>query len=693
LPNPTVRQIASRRNLALAWARIRTAGDISYKNHFRHIYQSFALVADESLEDIRSRLLAGIYEPSTATKFFLPKSSGGLRPITLLGIEDQIVYQAFGNVIADRLLSRVGSRYNRTVFGNLYAGKTSIFFFADWRRSYGLYTNAMRRAVRQGYKWSASFDLTACYDSIDHTVLRYFLRQLGIDPESCASLCALLSHWTEASGRQKPLYHGHGIPQGPGTSGILAEAVLRHFDDVSRPKGVKYFRYVDDIRAFATNPDALRRELFRLDLRSKEVGLFPQAAKTEIHRVKNIDDEIKSLSSPSEVGTFGRVASQGTVRRRLAVLSPRLRILNPTRFKFVLAQATPHTPLALRLLSIVRLQPSSYEPIFRHLGKYRQLSPKVSEEVLDLLRGFQLYPSFTAALIRTIEPNIHPTKRLFLHRFCRSRLGNTKRDWNPELRAAAAGCLIRDGAATWPQTDFNTRWTKNWWVRSQLIRAVNVAHFGIPSVESLANILLRDEVFDVAIVASDMVLANGLAVKKPLKTIHPGAESALRTAGIIGRVATNTCFVNKAVVDVLGPQLRPIQWRKVFSKRGVYRAMLSRFSHWRAYSTLDPTAWVALTDTINDVILESLFRHDGHIGVYQLGSIGSVLASPTSRFATAYPRVCTALRRFHTLRLEADLSHSITRSTNQPTRRIRFAELRPLKPLLGAAYVEMWTAW
>ena len=649
MPNPTIRQIASATNLRRAWLWVLSGSDAGYKSYFRHIYQAFALGSDETLADIRSRLLTGTYRPSVATKFFFPKSTGILRPVTLLGVEDQIVYQAYGNIIAEHLPARVRHRYNRSVFGNLYTNKNSTFFYADWHRSYPLYTAAMRRAFKAGYKWSASFDLTACYDSIDHSVLTYFLRRIRIDEESCEGLCKLLSHWTEASGRTSPMYHGHGIPQGPLTSGILSESVLGYFDDARRPPGVQYFRYVDDIRLFAKDEDSLRRELVNLDVRSKEVGLFPQAGKILFHRVKNIDDEIKSISNPPELGVGQRIPSQGEVRSRLTKLSPRFSVSNPTRFKYVLAQAEPNSGLARRLLEIVRVQPSYYGPVFRHLSKYPRLSSGVSTKAVDLLRDLQLYPSFSAALVRTIELSIHPAQRPRLDTFCRSRLANVHRD--PELRAAAASALIRSGVATWAETNANARWSRNWWVRTEVIRSVDMQRFGRPGLETLCNGLIRDEFLDVSVVAAETMLSHSFVVSGPLGTVHPAAQRILRSAGVIGRVSTKSCYINAAVVELLGPQLRPIEWRQVLSARGLYKSMLPRFAQWRAYINTDPTAWVALTDTINDVLLDCLFRRDGGIGTYNLGSIGSALSSPTSRLANAYPSVHKAAAKFHELRL------------------------------------------
>lgn len=36
--------------------------------------------------------------------------------------------------------------------------------------------------------WTASFDLTAFYDSIDHNVLRHMLKEIGLDYDFCMEL-------------------------------------------------------------------------------------------------------------------------------------------------------------------------------------------------------------------------------------------------------------------------------------------------------------------------------------------------------------------------------------------------------------------------------------------------------------------------------------------------------------------------
>jgi hypothetical protein len=123
-------------NLTRAWRWIRSNPDRAYKGHFRQLYSAYATADEALLKQLRGRLERGIFEPADSCKLFLPKPSGILRPYTLLGIEDQIVYQAMTNVVAERLLPHVRGRYNRHVFGHQYAGSSSLWFYRKWTTGY-----------------------------------------------------------------------------------------------------------------------------------------------------------------------------------------------------------------------------------------------------------------------------------------------------------------------------------------------------------------------------------------------------------------------------------------------------------------------------------------------------------------------------------------------------------------------------
>ncbi len=217
-------------------------------------------------------------------------------------------------------------------------------------------------------------------------------------------------------------------------------------------------------------------------------------------------------------------------------------------------------------------------------------------------------------------------------------------------------------------------------------------HIGIPSYQAIVHDLLRDSSNDVALVAAELLVTHRLPAPVPLRTINPAAQEALRDVGRIGRVQTAYCPIRAKMTRVLGFGLSPVRWTSIFDRR-TYRLMIPRVSVWASYATTDSTAWVVMTDTIDDILLDALHKHDTSLGGYVLGNIGAALQSTTSRLAVKYPRLHAAASKVHGLRLAADLAHPVTRSTNAPTRRIPYDEMKKLKHPLAAAYLELWSKW
>ena len=178
----------------------------------------------------------------------------------------------------------------------------------------------------------------------------------------------------------------------------------------------------------------------------------------------------------------------------------------------------------------------------------------------------------------------------------------------------------------------------------------------------------------------------------PIADVHEAGQEVLRKFGVIGRMAKPGCEIAPLVAAVLGPAARTLDWRRLFIPR-TYRQVTARFAVWRGYKDTDPTAWVALTDTINDILLGQLFPHDGGIGIHTVGKIGSVLGSPTSAFATKYPNMWRACTDLHSLRLESDLAHPLVKTSGKPTRRIRYRELAPQLRVLRAGWGELHAMW
>lgn len=447
---PDLREAFHFDNLRRAWRWLNTNPEAYYKGYFRHIYRSYAVATDDNLTDLNKRLLKEEFQPEHATKIYLPKKSGIQRTYTLLTVEDQIVYQAMTNVIAERLLPTIRKRYDKEVFGNQYAGQRSRYFYRGWKKAYRKFSNAIRNVYNRGFVYTASFDLTACYDSIDHSVLSYFLADLGLQKEFIDKLCEYLKLWT-AGLAEKRIYQGHGIPQGPLSSGLLSEVVLRYFDEnrTEKPKAWRYFRYVDDIRFFAKNEHNLRSVLVELDLLSKQIGLFPQSSKISIHRVVNIEAEIKSISHPPEPVVTRLSSNQPRIRKRLQELSPRYEVIDETRFKYVLGSAQPNATVSNRLIQILAKQPHFYMSVFNYFDRYSQMSKKVPADLLELLRTNGLYAAFTAAGLRVLRGHCHPDIQSQLEKFTQRIIDNPGATPNPELRAAAISILLANSRLQW----------------------------------------------------------------------------------------------------------------------------------------------------------------------------------------------------------------------------------------------------
>jgi hypothetical protein len=214
----TFRQVYDIRNLRRAYRWVLSNPDPRYKNLFRQDYAAYALATDLNLRILARQIRNGRFTPSHASKVYLPKASGILRPISLLTVNDQIAYQASVNVVAEALQKPTSKRRQVTVFYHLYAGNTSPFFYLRWETSYAVFAKAIRTNFANGFKYVATFDLAAFYDSIDHHVLKVFLHRNGIDPDTIGFLLTNLKHWTDATwsgGKGRPFFTNTASPKAP----------------------------------------------------------------------------------------------------------------------------------------------------------------------------------------------------------------------------------------------------------------------------------------------------------------------------------------------------------------------------------------------------------------------------------------------------------------------------------------------
>jgi hypothetical protein len=681
-------EFLDRQNLDRAWRWVRSNPEAMFKRYCGELYSRFALADDLLIDELRQRLLRGFYEPDHSCKLLVPKKSGILRPYTILTVQDQIVYQALVNVVAERMGPRIRSRYARQTFGHIYAGKTSQWFYKKWSDGYTAFNKAARDAFSRGLIYSASFDLTAFYDSVDHGVLCHFLAKLGCEKDFYEFLRNCLSKWTANDRR---IYQFHGIPQGPLSSGLLSEVVLQHFDQYYGAKAdLVYLRYVDDIRLYAKREVDLRRMLVRLDRLSKDVGLFPQASKIDIHRVTDINRELKSISNPTEAAVRGAIVDQVKLANRLIKLSPRLtpvvKIEDETRFKYLLAHAAPTARLNGRMLTISVTRPDLVPSIARYFTRYRLLPRRVSLELALRVGRNELYENVTAAWLSVLQGRIRQAEKASLNK-------SLKRLWGPrslgtELKGMIGAHLIREGMLTFNQTRYATRFIPEWWVRVQLLAALGTQHYGTTTLQGILNEALLDQNSDVSLAAAQQIANLNVTVIQPLRGINVSAGKTLRQLGVLRRVPGRSCGIEWSFARFTG-RAWTLNWRAVFGV--TYRHAEQLAVQMRALADTNVTAFVNAADVFNDRLLSGLYLHDPALGSYTLGQIGSVLSSV--RLRTQYPAVFQLCNGIHDERLKSSLSHPIVKRTGRPTTRIPYQYVRTAKRLYSHAISELETLW
>lgn len=376
----------SLKNLNLAWRRINTGTGHLYKRFFRPVYLAYEIAVDENLKDLRERLKGGSYEPHEPIRFYLPKPSGLQRPITLLSLEDQIVFQCIANVFAEKLRRRrLEVQYN-TVYSNILQRKDSIFFVKDWHVSYHKFQEKIKAYYKAKYRWIAHFDLAAFYDTICHELLlKIAYPRSKTDVEDL-----IIKYLLKWSSSKKSENHGHGLPQGVLASDFLAECFLLPVDESLIRDKIKYIRYCDDIRVFGKSENQVRSEIVRLEIYFRERGLIPQGAKHAIEEAKSIKDAMGSL--PSIKGEFKGTPIQwftipaATAYRkfRKALKGRPLKIADKSRARHILYHASSNYRLTNLVLKLMLHHPEHIDSFICYLDRCKG-SKKIILECINIL--------------------------------------------------------------------------------------------------------------------------------------------------------------------------------------------------------------------------------------------------------------------------------------------------------------------
>jgi len=292
-------------DLRLAWSRlVEDRQNDFFPDPLNH--RDFLHRLDDQLDRIKYKLEQNRYVPTEAISYEVPKPGFFLRPATYLAVQDRVLYQAILDGIApgiDRILSPSDVVYAFRLNEDPKSPRMFRPGVARWLQ----FRNDIRRAYsEEGYEYLIKTDVTAFFESIEHSRLSDQLNSFEVSREAVSMLITLLSCWSPT---------GRGLPQQCDPSSFLGNSFLDPLDKHIVRSGIRFFRFNDDMCVFGRSlADARRAQQF-LERELRALGLFIQTKKTVLFR----GDEIRQFvdEKQDEIAAIDYADNSGDVEGSL----------------------------------------------------------------------------------------------------------------------------------------------------------------------------------------------------------------------------------------------------------------------------------------------------------------------------------------------------------------------------------------
>jgi len=673
---PDYQSLFSYRNLELAWRRITTAVNLSYKRYYRPLIAAYEVGLKGNLKYLQARLRGG-WTPLPPRKVFLPKPSGLQRPISVLAMEDLIVYQAAANIIAKKVGDRRRRIQDRWAFSHcLNHDANSIFFLDRWQESYRRFQNHLERSYLSGREYVAHFDFAAFYDTISHEVLLKTIAPRSQNDEPWRSIRRWLKTWSSQSG-VVPLEQG--LPQGPNASDFLAEVFLMPLDEAMGRDGTHYFRYGDDIRVLAkTRTEALRAAI-KLEIHAKHLGLIPQSKKYGIARASSLEEAMGSLPSIRlDSGDDALLPEDRAYAMfRQAVGRGPVGITDKSRARHVLFHSPPSRRLLAKALKLLPRHPEHIDAFCVFFSRFSKSRP-LERTIVDLLRGEMPY-AFVRGELWHILADLASDKT-------RRRLIPRARD---DLKRFPDALSLLWGAMHFLlhcQKQGLCKAARNLQRLDPLAQALLISDLpdDAYTMQSFISGLLTGDAFEPGIVLAAEFVSRRLSHRDfavHARSLPAQVQNTFRGSGLIRGVSIAQHDQIGAILATRFAIPRWTKWRGLLGQD--YGHALEILLPGDALFDVSPSAWIQHQDSFNDLLFHGLqtqlrrLRLPGAISTLactgkriQYGS----LLDPKNAFCHAYPALASELREFHERRNRVPSSHPYDLKTGARTAYLRNRE-------------------
>jgi len=225
------------------------------------------------IEHIIKQISENKYEAVSAEIVHVPKPGFATRPAALLKLSDRLIYECLVNLIKDKVEKNlVSDNYLLWPRANYVAKKWGEF---------------ERAPIGANETYVINIDITAFYDSIDHSILEDKIVELTGERDVASCLKLFLD---EIMGIAR------GIPQGLLPSDTLATLYLQSLDSAMLRSDFNYWRHGDDMRMTANTISQARKSIAVAEMELRKLGLVLNASKCTIRKTENYDIHLEEVS-------------------------------------------------------------------------------------------------------------------------------------------------------------------------------------------------------------------------------------------------------------------------------------------------------------------------------------------------------------------------------------------------------------